>query len=142
MINQVLSKAINHSYSSITSQNLSVDNLSLSSCLFHFLLPGPFFPKSYLLCLRSPKQFRVDISIYSKCTHTFVGMALIFSTSPMHCNCKTPSVLYNDFDSCLFMMDIPWMFFGGWPINLQDCFVEISLHTHIMNIDNLFSVSA
>lgn len=90
------------------------------------------------LCLSLPKPEHVDVNISiqvvtsfdsyfinkssflcmfaCECSPTLLGIALILSTSPMHCNCKTSSVSYNDLEVCRVTMEILSIFLGDWPL--------------------------
>lgn len=51
-----------------------------------------------------------------ECSPTLLGIALILSTSPMHCNCKTSSVSYNDMEVSRVTIEILSRFLGDWPL--------------------------
>lgn len=63
-----------------------------------------------------------------ECSPTLLGIALILSTSPMHCNCKTSSVSYNDLEVCRVTMEILSIFLGDWPLFKKKLLV---IHLHI-----------
>lgn len=57
---------------------------------------------------------KAALCIYCKTkTPTLLGMELILSISPMHCNCKTSPVSYIDFDGSRLTMEILSIFWGN-----------------------------
>lgn len=63
-----------------------------------------------------------------ECSPTLLGIALILSTSPMHCNCKTSSVSYNDLEVSRVTIEILSRFLGDWPLFKKKYLLVIHLH--------------